>query len=99
MASEPATGISTRLHAALSYRIEAHSQPLREHDKRNHGQPGKRSNQQREQKKDLLLALVKTRAPTRPNTCEPCPFRLVLSGGCRWHKNSLRVPYSLITNH
>src|ERR1019366_9016745 len=50
---------------SAAHRIEAHPPPLREHNKRDHGEPGKRSNQQRQNKKYLLLALPKVRDQAR----------------------------------
>ena len=64
--SEPGHGYQHAPPRGAAHRIEAHSQSLREHDKRDHGESGERSNQQRQKKKYLLLALLKMRDRTQP---------------------------------
>ena len=48
MASEPATGINTRLQRSTADRVEPHSQALGQNDKRNNGESGQGANQQRQ---------------------------------------------------
>ena len=92
MARDPATGISTRLQAALPHRVEPHPQALGQNDKRDNGESGQGANQQRQDQKNLLLALLKKRNPARPQSGAPFfffLFWLVLEGRRNSHRDSL----------
>ena len=80
MASDPATGISNAPPRGAADRIEPHSQPLGQHDEGHHGQSGQRANQQREQQKNLLLALLKQAAQPRPEKPRASLFPVDSSG-------------------
>ena len=81
-------GIRTRLQAVAADRIQAHPQPLRQHDECNHGKADQHANQQRQGQKYLFFALGRKHKPALEKSVLYLRFGSYI-GGRNAHSSSL----------